>query len=454
MKKMNKKILSASLALGLVASSVSSLTAFAAPKFSPYDLLQAELTAGKSGVEVQTEGDVKYIAGLEKGDYFASVPLNFTSGVAAISANIRTTAPGWFEARLDKADGEIISTFRVSSTNGEFKSVSAPAKAIEGNHTIYFVGKVGNIDIDSWKANLAPGQQPVTPEPTPEEPTPVEPTPVATTVNPYETVEGENSAELKAAVVTTVDNTKCAMIRSNGYAAAKNVDFSKGLAAFTVAAKASKLGVLEIRLDNPESKAIANVKLNAGAFSTKTVKVASGIEGTHDVYFVSTATGATVYLDSWSVMAPPTKPEPTPEDPTPVDPTPVDPTPVDPTPVDPTPVDPTPVDPTPVDPTPVDPTPAESGLALDYQINSWGTGYTINFKIVNNSKSTVNGWTLKIKKSDINVSSGWCAKIAEEGEYYVFTPESWNGTLPAGGSADLGIVGSGQIGNSLNFILQ
>lgn len=427
MRKLHKGILSASLALGLMASSVTSLTAFAVPKISPYSTLEAEVTATKTGVDVATEGNVKYISGLESGDSFSTVPLEFTSGVVSLTANVRTYAPTMFEVRLDKADGEIISTFRVGNTNGTFKQVSASAKKVEGHHTLYFVGKIGKTDIDSWKALLPPGQQPVTPEPTPvvdpSNPTPADPTILPDVVNPYSTVEGENSQEMKGAVAITVDNTRCAMIRSDGYAAVKNVDFADGLAAFIVTAKASKLAVLEVHLDSPEGQVVSNVKLNAGDFSTKTVKVASGIEGKHDLYFVSTLKGATVYLDSWKVMAPPTKPEPTP------------------------------VDPTPVDPTPVDPTPAESGLGLQYEINSWGSGYTVNFKVVNNSTTTVNNWTLKIKKSDITVDNCWCAKVAEEGEYYVFTPETWNSTIGANGNATFGLNGSGSIGNTLNFIL-
>ncbi|SFH68802.1 Carbohydrate binding module (family 6) [Pseudobutyrivibrio sp. OR37] len=439
MRRIHKSLLSASLALGLMASSVTSLTAFAVPKISPYSTLEAEMTATKNGVDVTTEGDLKYVSGLESGDTFSTVPLEFTSGVVSLTANVRTNAPSLFEVRLDKADGDLISTFRVGNTHGAFKQVSASAKQVEGHHTLYFVGKVGATDIDNWKALLPPGQQPVTPEPTPTEPTdpsnptPADPSILTGTVNPYETVEGENSQEMKAAVAITVDNTRCAMIRSNGYAAVKNVDFTDGLAVFIVTAKASKLGVLEIRLDSPEGQLISNVKLNAGDFSTKTVKVASGIEGKHDLYFVATFKGATVYLDSWKVMAPPTKPEPTP--------------------VDPTPVDPTPVDPTPVDPTPVDPTPAQSDLSLQYEINSWGAGYTVNFKVVNNSTTQVNGWTLKIKKSDITVDNCWCAKVAEEGEYYVFTPETWNSMINANGNATFGLNGSGSIGNTLNFIL-
>ena len=77
----------------------------------------------------------------------------------------------------------------------------------------------------------------------------------------------------------------------------------------------------------------------------------------------------------------------------------------------------------------------------------------VNFKVVNNSTTTVNNWTLKIKKSDLTVDNCWCVKVAEEGEYYVFTPETWNSTIGANGNATFGLNGSGSIGNTLNFIL-
>ncbi len=141
------------------------------------------------------------------------------------------------------------------------------------------------------------------------------------------------------------------------------------------------------------------------------------------------------------------QPDPTPVDPTPVDPnpTPVDP---DPTPVDP---DPTPVDP---DPQPVDPTPVSGALKAEYTINNWGSGYQVLIKVKNDSASRVDGWTLKISKSEVKIDSSWCVNIAEEGGYYVITPMSWNSSLEPSASVDFGIQGSGSIGNSVDISVQ
>ena len=128
---------------------------------------------------------------------------------------------------------------------------------------------------------------------------------------------------------------------------------------------------------------------------------------------------------------------------------PVDPTPVDPTPVDP---DPQPVDPSPVDP---DPTPVVTGsLKAEYTINNWGSGYQVLIKVKNESASTVNGWTVKVKKSEVKIDSSWCVNIAEQGDSYVITPMSWNSTIAPGASVDFGIQGAGSIGSSISVVVE
>ena len=131
--------------------------------------------------------------------------------------------------------------------------------------------------------------------------------------------------------------------------------------------------------------------------------------------------------------------------------------PVDPTPVNPDPVDPTPVNPDPVDPTPVDPDPTPvvtAGLKAEYSINNWGSGYQVLIKVKNDSTATVNGWTVKVKKSEVKIDSSWCVNIAEQGDYYVITPMSWNSTLTPGASADFGLQGSGSIGTSVSVTVE
>lgn len=96
-------------------------------------------------------------------------------------------------------------------------------------------------------------------------------------------------------------------------------------------------------------------------------------------------------------------------------------------------------------------TPAADGLALDYSINSWGSGYQVSLKVSNNTGSAVNTWTLKLKKSDISIGSSWNVNVTEEGDYYVITPVDWNAYIADGQSIEFGILGDGAIGDTIGY---
>ncbi len=125
------------------------------------------------------------------------------------------------------------------------------------------------------------------------------------------------------------------------------------------------------------------------------------------------------------------------------------------------PVDPQPSDPEPIvvepDPEPIivepDPEPVSTGLDFDYTINSWGSGYQVSYKIINNTGSTVNGWTLKVNKNQINIDSSWNVNIKVSGNYYVITPVDWNKTIYNGSSIEFGSIGVGSVGNSFDYEL-
>ncbi len=110
-----------------------------------------------------------------------------------------------------------------------------------------------------------------------------------------------------------------------------------------------------------------------------------------------------------------------------------------------------------VDPDPIvepDPTPVTGDLNVSYTINNWGSGYQVLIKVKNDSASTVNTWTVKVKKSDVRIDSSWCVNVAEQGNYYVITPMSWNSVLYPGNSVEFGIQGAGSIGNSVEITVQ
>ena len=94
-----------------------------------------------------------------------------------------------------------------------------------------------------------------------------------------------------------------------------------------------------------------------------------------------------------------------------------------------------------------------SKLKLDYKINNWESGYQVSFKISNNTAADVNGWTLKIKKSDISITSSWNITVNEVGDSYVITPVSWNSNIAKGGCVEFGVQGAGSIGNTINYTL-
>lgn len=95
-----------------------------------------------------------------------------------------------------------------------------------------------------------------------------------------------------------------------------------------------------------------------------------------------------------------------------------------------------------------------TGLNVEYTINNWGSSYQVIIKVKNDSSSTINSWTVKVKKSEVKIDSSWCVNIAESGDYYVITPMSWNSSLQAGSSVEFGIQGSGSIGTTLDITVE
>ncbi|CBK75021.1 Beta-1,4-xylanase [Butyrivibrio fibrisolvens 16/4] len=98
-------------------------------------------------------------------------------------------------------------------------------------------------------------------------------------------------------------------------------------------------------------------------------------------------------------------------------------------------------------PTPTPQPSTGAGLTAKATINSWGSGYTANIKVSNNTGKTVNGWTLKLKKSEVKMDSSWNVNVKESGDSYVITPVDWNSSIPNGGSVEFGFNGSGNVGS-------
>ncbi|WP_027216713.1 carbohydrate-binding protein [Butyrivibrio fibrisolvens] len=434
MKRKFPVVLSMMLAAGL--STAPALQSNAAPHMHPYNGVEAEVNFGSSGVDIVTEADGrKVVSGIEKGDYFTVKTCDFSSGLASITITAKSEGMSVIEVRKGDASGESLGNIKLKSTDGEYQTFTANVKNLVGdNETITFVGSVGNVSIDSWSA------APLTDVETPEDPTqpenpdqPTQPEQPAASVDAYAGVEAENATQANAAVVLSADGVTYQAIRVNGYIVIKNVDLSNGISGILATARASKPKVsLDVYVDSLDSAPIAKINVTGASFKESGVKLTSDLTGTHDLYLV--ANGHTVDLDSFKVLPAHQTPE-QPENPD--------------QPQQPENPDQPEQPENPDQPQqPENPSTAE-GKDVTYTINSWGTGYLVNFKVTNNTGSAVDGWTVRVRKDQVSIDSSWCVNITEEGDYYVITPLSWNTHVENGQTIEFGLIGTGSIGDSI-----
>ena len=73
--------------------------------------------------------------------------------------------------------------------------------------------------------------------------------------------------------------------------------------------------------------------------------------------------------------------------------------------------------------------------------NNWGSGFTGEIKVTNNTNQTVNGWTVNWKDS-ATITNSWNATLTGSNPYTA-TSLSWNGTLAPNASASFGFQGTG-----------
>lgn len=92
--------------------------------------------------------------------------------------------------------------------------------------------------------------------------------------------------------------------------------------------------------------------------------------------------------------------------------------------------------------------PADTGTAaipctVDYKVqNQWGTGFTTAVTVTNNSAAKTS-WAVKWSYAgNQQVTSGWNAKISQSGTVVTAANESYNASLPSGGSVSFGFNAS------------
>ncbi|MBP2705785.1 cellulose binding domain-containing protein [Microbispora sp. RL4-1S] len=92
-------------------------------------------------------------------------------------------------------------------------------------------------------------------------------------------------------------------------------------------------------------------------------------------------------------------------------------------------------------------TPASAAVACDvaYTTNDWGSGsggFTASI-IIKNLGDALSNWTLKFRfPSNQQVTQGWSANWSQSGADVTATSMSWNGSIPTGGTTNIGFNGS------------
>ncbi|NLL72905.1 MAG: hypothetical protein GX237_05200 [Clostridiales bacterium] len=96
---------------------------------------------------------------------------------------------------------------------------------------------------------------------------------------------------------------------------------------------------------------------------------------------------------------------------------------------------------------------ADNILELTSSASTWYNGYNMNMTITNTSGSEVEGWTLRLKKSDFTITNIWCAKQTVSGNDIIITPEAWNSKISAKGSVTFGFIGEGTLTSDFSYTL-
>lgn len=425
------------------------------PQIDPYKDNEAEVNFGTSGVGGVTDKRRIVLADFSENDFFLMKDVNFEKGLKSITIEARAEDDGIIEVRKDSPAGELIGTIEFRDTDDSYKPFEGEMANLEGMQKIYFVGKKGKCNIDTWSAAPRNTDRPL--------PTPGE------KISPYGYVESEIDFPRENAETVEDNWNKVVSIKENGYISVKKVNFRYGLTSVVIVAKSEKPAAVEVREGSVDGELLGVIKVENtdGEYLHYRTK-APNIEGIHDLYFVCKV--GSCMIDKWTVMSKmmpvpgnepisggeenddpekeqpeqpenPDKPE-SPEIPDkpeiPEDPEKTE----------------NPEEPEqpeiPEEPEQPD-IQGDCKLELKYSRDIWDGGYQINFKITNISEEQSSGWTLKIKKKYINVAQSWCTNVDEDGEYYIFTPLSWNAVLNPGQSTEFGIIGNGDASGGLDY---
>jgi hypothetical protein len=79
------------------------------------------------------------------------------------------------------------------------------------------------------------------------------------------------------------------------------------------------------------------------------------------------------------------------------------------------------------------------GCSVSYDQNDWGSGATVSITIKNNGTAAINGWKLAWSFSgNQKITNMWNATFTENGTSITATNQSYNSSIPAGGTVSFG----------------
>ena len=416
MRRKTPIALSLMLLSGLFAGPTLNTNAANLSKTNPYRTVSATNSSNLKGVSLAKDKDgSRYISAFEKGDSFSVNSLDIYQGIDKININVRSYEPSLIRIYENDINGKYLGDIKVNNTHGEYETYSSKLDSISGDDvTLYFSCALGDMDIDSWNLT-APENYKVVPENTSlnlkRSPRPL---------NPYTPLYANYHCDgCGIELVKEGDKTVVSSLEPTDYYQVYDIDFSEGLNKLNIIARSEGEAELEVRLGGPAGAKLGTIEISDtnGEYELFSGEMSS-ISDIHAITFVGVKGNVTV--SGWIASSD----RLTRDDDT-------------------------------VTPSPVkvpDKKPDEKA-DLSYSINNWGDGYTVSFKLTNNTNEDMSDYSIKIKKDQLNISSSWCIEIAEEGDYYVLTPMSWNSTLSKGHIFEFGINGNGSIGSTIDYII-
>ncbi|GAB3805844.1 glycoside hydrolase family 43 protein [Micromonospora zhanjiangensis] len=248
------------------------------------------------------------------------------------------------------------------------------------------------------------------------------------TLNPYvrqeaETIAWESGVETEA---TTGGGMHVSYIDNGDYIKVKGVGFGTGASSYTArVASGTSGGSIELHLDSVGGPLVGTCRVaGTGGWQTwaDVTCPVSGATGTHDLFLKFTGgSGSLFNLNYWQFTPsdggpPPTSPPPT---------------------------TPPPTTPPPTTAPPTTPPPAGACSASYRTTSSWSGGFQGEVTVTAGS-AAINGWTVRwTLGSGQSISQSWNATVTSSGSTVTARNVSYNGSLPAAGSATFGFLANG-----------